>query len=142
MSRSLRLRRSLRRGASAIEFALTLPVMITIFSVIVEYGWYFFQQSATLGAVRDGVRYGVTIDPSSGDPDVEAISRSRTVLEGYGISCPTEGTACAVSAVIDSSSSTWDSMTVVITREYTPLLGLIPTPTTVGAQMTMLLEVQ
>ena len=35
-SRSLR--RSLRRGASAIEFALTLPVMITIFSVIVEYG--------------------------------------------------------------------------------------------------------
>ena len=140
MSRSLRLRRSLRRGASAIEFALTLPVMITIFSVIVEYGWYFFQQSATLGAVRDGVRYGVTIDPSSGDPDIEAISRSRTVLEGYGISCPTEGTACVVNAVINVDG--WDSMTVDITREYTPLLGLIPTPTTVGAQMTMLLEIQ
>lgn len=140
MMTSRSLRRSLRRGASAIEFALTLPVMITIFSVIVEYGWYFFQQSATLGAVRDGVRYGVTIDPSSGDPDLEAISRSRTVLEGYGISCPTEGAACVVNAVINVDG--WDSMTVDITREYTPLLGLIPTPTTVGAQMTMLLEIQ
>ena len=42
MMTSKSFRRSLRRGASAIEFALTLPVMITIFSVIVEYGWYFF----------------------------------------------------------------------------------------------------
>ena len=36
-----RLRRKLgRRGATAVEFALTLPVLIVVLGGLIEYAWY------------------------------------------------------------------------------------------------------
>ena len=39
-----------RRGASALEFALTLPVVMAILAGILEYGWYLFQLSNVVHA--------------------------------------------------------------------------------------------
>ena len=51
----------IRRGASALEFALTLPVVVAVLAGILEYGWYLFQLSNVVHALRDGTRIGVTV---------------------------------------------------------------------------------
>ena len=38
-----------RRGSTAIEFALTLPVIFIIVAGILEYGWYLFQMRKVKG---------------------------------------------------------------------------------------------
>lgn len=133
-------RPSSRRGASAIEFALTLPVVIVIFSAIIEYGWVFFHQSAALGAVRDGVRLGVTYAPDDG-PEAAAENRTRAVLSGYGLDC-SDTLSCVVTAVVVDDGVNYATLTVQVQRAYEPMFALMPTPSNINAQMTMVLETQ
>lgn len=136
---SARLRQ--RRGASAIEFGLTLPILLVICSAVIEYGMVFFEQSAIVGAVRDGTRFGVTI-PLSDDPEGEAEDRARTVLSGYNLDCSNRATCDIQAQVIwDAANSYW-YLQLTIERDYEPLLGLLPTPDVVGGQMVMLIEDQ
>lgn len=44
------------RGAAAVEFAIILPVLITIVMGIMDFGFAFFVQSTAAGAAREGVR--------------------------------------------------------------------------------------
>lgn len=129
-----------RSGASAIEFALTLPVILLIFSAIVEFGWVFFQMSAALGAVRDGVRLGVTYAVED-DPETVAEARARTVLTGYGLDC-SDTLSCEVDASIVDDGINYATLTLTISRPYEPMLDLVPSPDTIRAQMTMVLEDQ
>ncbi|TVQ89252.1 MAG: pilus assembly protein [Deltaproteobacteria bacterium] len=45
-----------RRGANAVEFALTAPVAILILAGIIDFGWFFYLQQGVQTATRDGVR--------------------------------------------------------------------------------------
>ena len=46
-----------QRGASAVELALLLPVLLTIVLGIVEFGYAFNQQISLSQAAREGARY-------------------------------------------------------------------------------------
>jgi hypothetical protein len=48
-----------RSGASAIEFALVLPVLLLILFGIVEFGVLFFDQAMITNASREGARLGI-----------------------------------------------------------------------------------
>ena len=52
-----------RRGANAIEFALVAPILIAIITGIIDYAWFFQQQSAVLTVAREAGRAG-TVAPS------------------------------------------------------------------------------
>ncbi|MCB9758330.1 MAG: pilus assembly protein [Alphaproteobacteria bacterium] len=137
----MRRRRFNRRGASAIEFGLTLPVLLIICSAVIEYGMVFFQQSALIGAARDGTRYGATVDTDD-DPEGEAEDRAREVLTGYGLDC-SNALTCDVTAELDfdGTNNFW-FLRVSIERVYEPVLDLLPTPNYVRAEMVMLIEDQ
>ena len=45
------------RGATAVEFAIVLPVMLVIFAVIVEGSRIYWNYQAAVGGVRDAARY-------------------------------------------------------------------------------------
>ena len=47
-----------RRGASAIEFAITLPVFLLFMFGTMDYGWYFFKWATVTHATQEGCRAG------------------------------------------------------------------------------------
>lgn len=57
MLRNVRMRR--RRddsGASAVEFALVLPILLILVFGIIQYGWYFYAMQAGTSATSDVAR--------------------------------------------------------------------------------------
>ena len=126
-----------RRGGAAIEFALVLPVLLTLLFGILEYGWLFLQQANVLSAVREGVRLGVTYDTAD-DPEGIAEARVAEILSGYGFNTAT----ASIDASITGSSP--DAvLTVSAELPYEPLLGLYAVvPDNLHGEMTMLLELQ
>lgn len=127
-----------RRGGAAIEFALVLPVLLALIFGIIEYGWIFFQQANILSAAREGARLGVTVaQDASPNPGATAVTRVQSVLATYGIDA-----ASATITATQSGAAPQETLTVQIAVPYTPLIGLVPTPANLSAQMTMLLELQ
>ena len=70
-----------RRGATAIEFALLLPVFCAILFGVMEYAWVFYQQSNVVAATRDALRVAVTL-PKTNDPEpaIAAFDEVRPVF--------------------------------------------------------------
>ncbi len=71
-----------RRGANAVEFALTLPIFLLLLGGIVDFGWMFYYKAALNSAVYDACRAGVTRDPGEGRADISVVyQRANTALE-------------------------------------------------------------
>ncbi len=58
------------RGAAVVEFAVVLPLLLTILFGIIEYGWIFMVRQTLQQAAREGCR--VAILQASTPADVEA----------------------------------------------------------------------
>lgn len=135
------LQRRGRRGASAIEFALCLPIFVAIAFSIIEYGWVFFQQANVIAAVREGVRFGVTLQQDGACvPTDVLVDRVRTTLSGVGYN--PDQVARATISVTCTGSSPEELLTIGTDVPYTPLVGIIPTPDKIHGDMTMILEYQ
>jgi Flp pilus assembly protein TadG len=80
------LRRGGRRGANAIEFALTFPLFLVIILSIVDYGYLFAVQAGLDNAVALACREGAMTDPAIGSPSAvataELASRSAMFCSG------------------------------------------------------------
>jgi Flp pilus assembly protein TadG len=60
--------RNRRRGASMVEMAIVLPLLLIITLGIIEYGWMFYKISQVNMAARAGVR--VAVRPDATDQEV------------------------------------------------------------------------
>ena len=130
---------SWRRGASALEFALTLPVITAILAGILEYGWYLFQLSNVVHALRDGTRIGVTVPLEDAEgPGPRAEAHTRAVLDGLGVPC-TDGGGCIVAATIGVAGDV-SVLTVSVEVDYDPIIGLLPSPSQLAGSFTMMLQ--
>ncbi len=128
-----------RRGATAVEFALTLPILVVILGGIIEYGWYIQSLTSVVHAAREGARYGVTFDVDE-DPETEAEAHARSALAGLGIDC--DGAAvCTISANTDTSGSV-GVLVLDITVQYDAIAGMVPTPGDLTGRYSMALEDQ
>jgi len=130
-----------RRGSSALEFALTLPVIVAVLAGILEYGWYLFQLSNVVHALRDGTRIGVTV-PAADETGTEARAEAhaRSVMDGLGVPC-TDGGGCLVSATIEPAGDV-NTLRMSIEVDYTPIVGLLPTPSQLRGTFTMMMQEQ
>jgi Flp pilus assembly protein TadG len=73
-----------KRGSSAVEFALALPVFIILVIGIIEFGWYFFVQHTLQFATREGMRLalvGRTLTDASGNPMTRQASIIQTIKD-------------------------------------------------------------
>ncbi len=131
-----------RRGANAIEFALTLPIFVAILLAIFEFSWMFFMRSTIIHAVRDGCRAGAVI-PQSDVPSPEAVATSRMsdFLAGYDIDCRGSTERCGVD-IISTGESPYETMDCTLSVVYEPIVGLIPHPESLGARSVVMYEMQ
>lgn len=135
-----------RRGASAIEFALVLPVLITLFGAVVELSLYVSTFHRVTRAARDAARVGSIVIEGPNADGTEIVDTAEQhasfVLEEAGYDC---SGGCTVEAtwLLDEDENYY-YITVNIVYPYEPLTGLIPILEANGvrAQFTMMTQQQ
>lgn len=65
--------RRARRGANAIEVALTMPVFVALLAGVVDLAWLAFQRSALMSSAALGCRVGALTDPGEDDAAWDAL---------------------------------------------------------------------
>jgi Flp pilus assembly protein TadG len=134
----MKLRQRLRRGASAVEFALTLPLLIVMISAIVDLTWFLQQETSLLQGVREGVRVGAST-VAENDPLGTARLHTEDALKSLGIDCA--AVDCDITASVDTSGAL-DLITLAAVVPYEAPFGLLPSPEDLRASLTMALEDQ
>jgi len=96
-------------GASAVEFALVLPVLALLLFGIIQFGLVFLQTQGLEGAAREGGRV------ASVGADVTAISSAvRRALSGL------EGTLMLTIDRLDSTGVTTSTISTTVQTDGTP----------------------
>lgn|SRR5574341_428480 len=128
------------RGAVAAEFALLLPVLLTILFGIIEFGMIMYGREVVTNASREGARAGIVqrIPPLTAG---EITTVATNYLTGTGIN-----PADVVITVPASGGITGTPVTVTATYNYPWLIPYIPTmlglpaPLPIAMSTTMLHE--
>jgi Flp pilus assembly protein TadG len=138
-----RLRQLLRwdrgqEGATAVEFAICLPVLLLLLAGSLEFGWLFYWQHTVTNASRAGARYGVQAHYTAGT------SIPRTDAEIKQIVRDNYGADLGVTVTPGSTSGTPLSVTVEKTMHWF-FLGFLSNwgvnlPTKINNKTTMTME--
>jgi len=105
------------RGASLVEFAVVLPLLILLVFGIMEAGWLFAQQVEIRNAAREGARLAVVDFPDPGDSNqIIAETCSRATLS-----------AARASVYLSQNNAGTDSASAVVTiaQRYESLTGIL-----------------
>jgi Flp pilus assembly protein TadG len=78
------MRMAKERGAVAVEFALLLPVLLTILFGIIEFGMLMYGREVVTNAAREGARAGIVQGPPKRTKG-EILSIADTYLTNTGI---------------------------------------------------------
>lgn len=132
----------LRRGASAVEFALALSVLIFLMMATVEYAWLLFQRTQAVHAVREGCRYGATVAyGASPSPDSLAAARTKASLVEYSFDADDVTITTTYADLTLDAAGTMDTLRVEAVLVYRPLMGgLVPTPGGFSVSMSSMLQ--
>lgn len=113
------LRRSRRdprsRAAAVVEFAVVLPLLLTILFGIIEYGWVFMVRQALQTAAREGCR--VAILQTSVEPYTAVLNRVSEVMGPTGL------TSYDVSMTHATTADPVEVVTVTIPYDDVSLMG-------------------
>ena len=87
------------RGASAVELAIVLPVLLLVLGGIIDFGLAFTTQMAVTQAAREGARM-VALNYSAGDVNsrVNAAAGTFAVTTTIVAGCPARGTTITTQA--------------------------------------------
>jgi Flp pilus assembly protein TadG len=111
------------RGAVATEFALLLPIFLTILIGIIEFGMIMYGREIVTNATREGARAGITQGPPKLTPGA-ITTISNNYLLNTGIN-PANVTFTAVGA----GGANPATLTVTATYSYFFLIPYIPAMT-------------
>lgn len=106
------------QGASAVEFALVVPVLVLFIFGILEYGNYFKLSNQADSAAMVGARaLALNSTPAAAQSAAQAAAGAKFVTTDFATTpCTTAANATA---------------TVTVTKTYTRLFGIIPAPSTI-----------
>ncbi len=117
-----------RRGVAAVEFALTIGVMLTLLIAIVELSLLMQRLYVVSRVCRDACRIGsgITVaDPATDGYIITdtAVFYANESLAVAGIDCG--GGGCNATAKWEEQNG-WMMLTVDVSVDYTPFTGLLP----------------
>ena len=122
-----------RRGTQVVEFALVLPLLLGIVFSSIDMAWWFTSQHVLDICVQDGAFAGA-LESQSGDPNQTAEDYASTRWAEF----PLQGTPTFVA----SRSGTPETLTLVGTMPYEPLIGMWFATSTVDVTVTHYMEDQ
>lgn len=66
-----------QKGATLVEFAIILPLLLLLIFGIIEFGLFLFNRHVITNAVREAARAGIVVRiPRLSDKDIEKIARN------------------------------------------------------------------
>ena len=115
----MRVKRSDQRGASAVEFALILPVLLVIGFGIIEISVALYDKAMITNASREGARAGIVFKiPSVTDEEIGDVVDRYLGSHLITFGGPTSATA----TVTRNGPNPGDDLTVTVAYTYTFLL--------------------
>ena len=115
-----------QNGASAVEFAIVLPLLLVLLFGIIEFGILLYDKAMITNASREGARVGIVFD----DPDRLCNSGITTVVNDYAqnylinfssnfLGAPTILRQDRVGGtMIDCKGESGGTLTVTVTYQY------------------------
>ena len=118
-----------RRGSSAIEAAMVMPILLTLFGGTVDSAMYLYQRSVVADAAQAGARKGAVAE------DVDAISADATAAAQARLA---EGGVPLTGSTVTATKSTGSTtmITVVVTAPFSSFTNLLPMPSSLSATAT------
>jgi Flp pilus assembly protein TadG len=121
------------KGVAAVEFALVLPLFVTMLFAIMDFGWYFFHVLIVTSAAREGTRAAVQSLPFSGTISQAnintAIDQGRVAAETYVKNNVANASVTATVQSITIPSTTVKAFEATVTiNPFKPLIGFVPLP--------------
>lgn len=131
-----------RNGASAVEFGLSLPILVYLALASVEYGWFLFVRTQAAQAAREGCRIGATAQmDATPSPAALASARSLAVLNEYGFTPGDVTVTTSYSDLTGDAAGKSDTLTVQIDVVYQPIAaGFVPAPSGMTVSMAMMVQ--
>ena len=136
-----------QRGASAVEFALVLPLLVVLVFGIIEFGLLLYNQQVITNASREGARAGIVQDnPRVPFATVQGVVQTYTsnhlVTFTSGVVLPTVTVQnTTAGGGLDLCVSFSDNLTVTVTYQYTFLVFSnaikLVAPSTLGPSLTL-----
>ena len=114
--------RNRQRGVAAVEFALVLPLLLTVVLGAIDWGWYFFVNQLVTNAAREGARAGTLLPPRPTSTVSQAESAAEAASLAYLERVSLEETGVAASyTTVDGT----DAISVTITYPVGSLTGFL-----------------
>ncbi len=115
-----------RRGAAAVEFALTLPFLLLVVMGIIELSLLMHRAHQITRVARDACRIGSGVlegvAPTGDEIEAAAIDHAEFALETLGVDC---GAGCTIDATWYEDEG-WMLLRVEVDVPYDPFTGLLP----------------
>jgi Flp pilus assembly protein TadG len=108
-------------GASALEFALLLPVLLLILFGIIEFSVLFYNKAMITNASREGARFGISyvFDNNGENGEHPSVAQIETVVSNYiGNMLITFGTENIDTDVSDNATGAGDTLRVTVSYDY------------------------
>lgn len=117
-----------RRGASAIEMALVLPLLALLVFGLLEYGWWFMIDLAATNAVREGARTATTI--AGACPNGAAVAEGQLAMSDYLTRAGLASVGAASPSCTCATVATGPQFQCTLTIDFPRLVGfsLVPMP--------------
>lgn len=103
------------RAAAVVEFAVVLPLLLTILFGIIEYGWVFMVRQTLQAAAREGARLAVL--QTSVEPYTEVISRVSEVMGPTGL------TGYVIAMTHATNANPIETVTITVPYNDVSLMG-------------------
>ena len=125
--------RRARRGAEAIEFAFTLPILLILVSGIIDFGWFASNQASIQSAAAVGARAASRATPDTAQAVAEAQANKSLAQARID---------ATVSTRLFDLSNGDQAIEVQVTAPYTALLGMVDLGATYDAVGVYRLDIQ
>lgn len=114
------------RGVAAVEFALSLPIIVMLMFGLIEVGRIVYTQTALSFAAQEGTRFAIVRDGNVTTEEIEAFAASQLIAVVDG-----QLAVFAATAPVDPGTNT-SLITIEVSMEYRPWFPYIPGFTLTG----------